>query len=203
MGTRWLWRGLAIRLAPGERVAISGPSGSGKTLLLRALAGLDEVDEGEIALAGRYIDDWPMPSYRATVAYLPQRATMVEGTVEANLRLPFTLRTHSRREFPLEEAERSLSDLGRPSDFLRQPATELSGGEAQLVALLRALLIKPKVLLLDEPSASLDESASEALEAVVGRWLEAEHGRAVIWTSHRSSQLERVTDRRVDLSVPT
>lgn len=198
---RWLWRGLDLAVAAGERLAVTGPSGSGKTLLLRTLAGLDRPDEGEIQLTGKAQAAWSMPHYRAQVAYLPQRPTMFEGSVEANLRRPFELRLHRGRAFPSERARAALERLGRDDGFLDQSATELSGGEAQLVALLRVLLIEPRLLLLDEPSASLDDEATAALEALVDDWLSEQPGRAVVWTSHRRSQLARVSEREVALSA--
>lgn len=196
---RWLWRGFDLRLAAGERLALTGPSGSGKTLLLRTLAGLDRIDEGAVTFAGTPLRGWPMPRYRARVAYLPQRPAMVEGSVETNLRLPFGLKAHRERSYPSAAVDALLERLGRGASFLRQSAAALSGGEAQLVALLRVLLLEPTVLLLDEPSASLDEEVTAALEDVVRAWLDAQPDRAVIWTSHQRSQLERVADRRVAL----
>ena len=199
---RWLWRGVDIDVAAGERLAVTGPSGSGKTLLLRVLAGLDRPDEGEVQLDGTPQGAWSMPQYRAQVAYLPQRPAMVEGSVEANLRRPFELRLHRGRAFPSERAHAALERLGRDDGFFDQSATELSGGEAQLVALLRVLLIEPRLLLLDEPSASLDDEATAALEALVDDWLSEQPDRAVVWTSHRRSQLARVTEREVALTAP-
>ena len=198
---RWLWRELDIALAPGERLAVRGPSGSGKTLLLRALAGLEPVEEGVIRYRDRELVGAAMPSYRAQVVYLAQRPAAVAGTVEDALRLPFRFRVHRDRRFPRDEILADLATLGRDETFLHRPAERLSGGEAQLVALLRAFAIAPQVLLLDEPAASLDEEAADALEALVGEWLQADRSRAVVWTSHHAAQLERVTDRSVRIGA--
>lgn len=194
---RWLWRGLDLSLAAGERLAVRGPSGAGKTLLLRTLAGLEPVEDGVIRYQDRELAAAAMPRYRAQVVYLAQRPAAVAGTVEDALRLPFRFRVHRGRPFPREAILENLAVLGRDESFLRRPAERLSGGEAQLVALLRALAIEPQVLLLDEPAASLDEEAAAALETLVGAWLQADRSRAVVWTSHHAAQLERVTDRSV------
>jgi putative ABC transport system ATP-binding protein len=197
---RWLWRRLSFSVAAGERLAITGPTGSGKTLLLRALAGLDPLDEGTVALGGTSMEQIAMPRYRAQVRLLPQRPTMLEGTVEENLRLPFRLRVHRSRAFPREAALAYFAELSRPAAFLEGRAERLSGGEGQLVALVRTLLTSPRVLLLDEPTASLDDATTRALEALVTSWLREGEDRAAIWTSHHEEQLERVVDRRVALA---
>lgn len=202
VGERWIWRGLTFALVPGERMAITGPTGAGKTLVLRALAGLDPIDEGTITFDDVGIEDLPMPRYRAAVRLLPQRPFMVEGTVEDNLRLPFGLAIHQARAFPRAEAMALLARLDRPPRFLEQPAERLSGGEAQVVALVRTLLVSPRVLLLDEPTTSLDATTAGAIEALVAWWLEVEPGRAVVWTSHDAAQLARVVDRRIELAAP-
>lgn len=200
---RWLWRDLELALAPGETLAITGGSGSGKTLLLRALAGLDPVDAGEVALAGRSLDAWSMPDYRAQVRYLAQRPATVEGSVEDGLRFPFRFRVHRGATFPRKRALDLLARVGRDERFLDTRAPSLSGGEGQLVALVRALLLPPRVLLLDEPTASLDESTARDVESLVADWLEENGDRAVIWTSHRDEQLSRVSNRRLELGGTT
>jgi putative ABC transport system ATP-binding protein len=196
---RWLWRDVSFELRPGETLAVTGPSGSGKTLLLRALAGLDGVSEGEIAFEGRPQRSWRMPAYRAQVLYLAQRPTMLALTVEADLRLPFSLRLHRATPFPRDRAVDLLQAVGRRPDFLDQPSDTLSGGEGQIVALLRALLVEPRVLLLDEPTASLDDATARAFEGLVTSWLAAADGRAVVWTSHHDDQLDRIGGRRLRL----
>ena len=85
-----------------------------------------------------------------------------------------------------------LTHLGRDESFLDKPVGELSGGESQLVALLRAVQLDPKVLLLDEPTASLDAEATAAVETLVADWqAESAGARAVVWVSHDTGQAER------------
>ena len=197
---RRLWRELDLSLQPGERLGITGPSGSGKTLLLRTLAGLEPLQHGELEFRGRALADWSMPKYRAGVAYLAQRPSLREGSVEATLRAPFGFGVRRGVAYPVERAQSLLSTLWRDADFLRQRAERLSGGEAQIVALLRALLVEPQILLLDEPTASLDAATVEAVEQLVTLWLAADGKRSYIWTSHDASQLARSTDRRLSLA---
>jgi putative ABC transport system ATP-binding protein len=199
---RWLWRGLTLTLHAGERVALAGPSGSGKTLLLRAMAGLDGLDEGSLTLHGTPLADWSMPAYRSHVAYVAQRPALVEGTVEDNLRVPFGLRAHAQRRWDRTWVSAALERLGRDERFLTQDAVELSGGEQQLVALVRRLQLEPSVLLLDEPSASLDDTSARALETLVDDWHASSPSRTSLWTSHHREQLTRVTNRAVRLVAP-
>lgn len=192
---RTLWQDLDLTLHAGERLGITGPSGSGKTLLLRTLAGLEPLQAGELACAGLGLAQWAMPAYRARVVYVPQRPALREGTVEATLRAPFGFRLRRAQAFPDAQARTLLQAVGRDASFLRQRAERLSGGEAQIVAMLRALLVTPKVLLLDEPTASLDAATVNAIEQLLAHWIGAAPGHAYVWTSHDDAQLQRVTSR--------
>ncbi|MEO8777502.1 MAG: ATP-binding cassette domain-containing protein [Rhodanobacter sp.] len=196
---RLLWHDLDLTLAPGERLAIAGPSGSGKTLLLRTLAALEPIQSGEITFQGRPLADWSMPVYRAHVVYLPQRPALPEGKVEAALQAPFHFQVRQQLPFPAEQARELLQMLGRDATFLQQRTERLSGGEGQIVAMLRALLTAPAVLLLDEPTASLDAEAVAAIEKLIANWLQEKPERGCVWTSHDRQQLERNSDRVVSL----
>lgn len=197
---RALWEDLELSLAPGERLAIAGPSGSGKTLLLRTLAALEPIQSGEIIFQGRALADWSMPAYRAHVVYLPQRPALPEGKVEAALQAPFHFQVRKHRPFPAEQARQLLQMLGRDEAFLQQQTERLSGGESQIAAMLRALLTAPDVLLLDEPTASLDPEAVAAIEKLIATWLHEKPDRACVWTSHDRQQLERNSDRVMSLA---
>lgn len=195
----WIWRDLDLEVRAGDRVALVGPSGSGKTLLLRALAALDPLDEGSVALDGRPLDTWEAPRYRASVTYLPQRADLAEGSVESNLRAPFAFRVHAEKRYDRETALRLLEALGRDGAFLDKESEALSGGERQVAALVRVLLLEPRILLLDEPAASMDEALARRSEGLVRAWMEDHPERALVWTSHRTDRVDRVATRRVEL----
>lgn len=197
----WLLRDLSLELSVGDRVAVVGPSGAGKTLLLRALALLDPVEEGEILWQGDPVADDAVPSFRRRVIYLHQRPALVEGTVEANLRRPFSFVSADQNYDP-DGVRSLLASLGRDETFLGKQTTELSGGEGQIVAFLRALQLGPRVLLLDEPTAALDRDAVAALERLVQGWYEEDsRGRAFIWVSHDAEQASRMTQRALRLAA--
>lgn len=198
-GARTLWRDMALDVRAGEHWAVTGASGSGKTVLLRTLAGLVPCQAGEIRLDGQTFVARTAPAWRARVIYLAQRPALPEGTVAAALAEPFAWRVHHDKAFARDEAVRLLASVGLDAALLASDTDQLSGGEAQLVALLRALLLGPSVLLLDEPTASLDPVRTAQVETLVTHWLAHGAARACLWTSHDAAQLARVSDHRLPL----
>jgi putative ABC transport system ATP-binding protein len=185
---------ICLTLGAGERLAMVGPSGSGKTLLLRALAMLDPLDSGEIRWQGERVEGGRTPSFRSQVTYLHQRPALFEGTVDENLRRPFSLGVHREKKFCRESMIEQLNSLGRTDAFLDKQQASLSGGEAQLTSLLRAMQLDPQILLLDEPTSALDADATRQVESLVSRWLDRAKHRACIWVTHDPTQAERVAD---------
>ncbi len=199
VGGRWLWRGLDVDVMPGDRLAVVGPSGAGKTLLLRALAGLDALDEGALLSGADRQPVEDLPRHRAAVAMVAQRPALFEGTVRDNLRAPFEYGVRGGAVYDEDAGRALLAALGREHALLDQSAQALSGGEDQTVGLARTLLTAPRVLILDEPTAGLDPDRTAAVEAAVDAFLAADPGRAAVWTGHDAAQLDRVTKRALRL----
>jgi putative ABC transport system ATP-binding protein len=200
---KWIWQQLNFELLPGERCAIVGEAGAGKTLLLRAIAALDPIQTGSLVFQGKPLSDWFIPRYRTQVIYLHQRPALLEGTVEQNLRFIYKLSMYQSPKPYQQQRQRivaHLSSLGRTEDFLDRPIHALSGGEAQIAAFLRAFLCAPAVLLLDEPTASLDAHTEQQFEHLIDLWQQEDPSRAYFWTSHDPAQLERMTHRRLTLN---
>jgi len=198
LAQRWLWRGVSFELPAGHCLGLVAPSGAGKTLLLRNLVLLDPIDEGEVSFEARPLSQWQLPTYRAKVVYLPQQPAYFEGTVADNLKHIFKFAAHSHRRYNPLQIEDWLAQLGRRSEFLNRQAVQLSGGEAQILALVRALQLEPTILLLDEPTASLDAKTTAQVEALLENWL-AERDRACILTSHDPTQIDRITHWQLPL----
>ncbi|WP_079228139.1 ABC transporter ATP-binding protein [Pseudomonas putida] len=191
-------------LRAGERIALIGASGSGKSVLLRTLALLDAPSSGEVLWLGEPLTPPLIPNFRARACYLTQRAALVDGSVMDNLRLPFTLKHNRHRRFDAALAVRLLELAGKPTGFTDKATFDLSGGEAQLVALVRALLLAPQVLLLDEPTSALDPQSVAAAEALVMNWLEeAPDSRAFLWITHDHAQAQRISTRTLTMHQGT
>ncbi|QDU92527.1 ABC transporter ATP-binding protein [Lignipirellula cremea] len=191
---RVLLEDVSLSVRGGDRIALLGPSGSGKTLLLRALGMLDPLAAGEIHWRGQPVRGNEVPRFRSQVIYLHQRPALVEGAVEENLRQPYSLRAHADKRFQRDRIVAWLESLGRDASFLAKQQRDLSGGESQLAALLRAIQLDPILLLLDEPTATLDGLAAGQVETLVEAWLNDQPTtRATVWVTHDHEQARRVS----------
>ena len=197
----WIWQDISFELFAGDRLAVMGPSGAGKSLLLRTLAGLDPIQSGEIVFQGTSLSNLSMPEFRAQVMYLHQKPALLEGTVESNLQQIYQLKVHHNKTYERSKILNYLSILGRSEKFLERSIEQLSGGEQQIVVCLRSLQLSPQILLLDEPTASLDSNATEQLENLLAKWQKSDPPKACIWTSHDPAQIERVTNKQLILST--
>jgi putative ABC transport system ATP-binding protein len=187
---------ISVSIFPGDRISLEGDSGSGKSLFLRSISFLEIINAGEIIWNNRPILATQIPWYRSNVIYLHQQVSLGEGTVEDCLRQIYTVKTHKNKRFSSDAIKVYLEAIGFGTDFLQKDLTRLSGGEAQAVALLRAIQLKPYVLLLDEPTAALDETKTIAVEAIVNLWLkEVPESRAYVWVTHNKKQAARVSNK--------
>lgn len=192
----WLLRGVDLTISPGDRLAVVGPSGAGKTVLLRALTMLDPLEEGEILWQERPVHGEHVPEFRRQVIYLHQRPALFDGSVEENLQRPYAWKAHRNARYDRERVLGLLDALGRDGNFLSKAHHDLSGGEGQIVALVRALQLDPAVLLLDEATASLDRTTVRLAEALLERWHREGNGaRALVWVTHDPDQTDRVAQR--------
>ncbi len=179
-------RDLSLTVARGDALLIRGASGCGKSTLLRVLARLEAPRSGSIRLDGIDVADIPSPAYRRRVAYLQQLPVMLEGSIRENLLLPFRYGADSAPGDDVLRAQ--LAEVELHDAELDAPATELSVGQQQRVALLRLLLMKPDVLLLDEPTASLDAASASLLMQLVNRQLH-QHSHTMLIVSHQELSL--------------
>lgn len=189
--------GIDLMLAGGTLVDVVGPSGAGKTTLLLALARLLPGVEGSLALDGEPSSAIDPRTWRVRVAYLPQRSALLPGTVGHNLTLPWRLKVRAEVHPPGSEALRAALDRVRLSDVaLDRDVARLSEGQSARIALLRTVLTRPRVLLLDEPDAALDEESAEQVGQLTREFVDA--GGAVVRVRHHRT--DGLAERRVRLS---
>lgn len=172
-------------LAEGGVLHVRGPSGSGKTTLLRILARLRETGAGQVYLQRRSWKEFSPVEWRRKVHYLAQKPVIFDGSVEDNLQKPFELAAVKKEvQFDRDKARQLLERLLLPRDLLNQDARTLSGGEASRLSLVRAMLVAPAVLLLDEPLAALDRKTADEVIGLLAEWVSGEPGRGLIMVSH-------------------
>ena len=177
---------------PGSGItAVLGPSGSGKSTLTRLTNRLLDPTSGTVELRGADVRSLDVLELRRTVGMVFQRPTLFDGTVRDNLAATGVQ--------DLAEHEAMLDTVGLEAAFLDRAGDTLSGGEAQRVCLARALLMRPSVLVADEPTASLDHESVLMLERLA-RDL-ADGGVPILWVTHDLAQVERIADHRVTLEA--
>lgn len=178
----------------GSVLVIRGASGAGKSTLLRILARLQPALSGDMFLQGVGWQEMASPLWRAKVHYVAQQTALFEGTVAENLALPFSMQLFGGKALDVVNAKGLMEELRLPVQLWEQDARTLSGGEAARLAFVRSLLIEPTLLLLDEPTAALDEQARQAFYEVLGRWL-AVQGHGALLISHNDDyyDLQRIT----------
>ncbi|MEW5954779.1 MAG: ATP-binding cassette domain-containing protein [Bacillota bacterium] len=185
LGNRNQYVKVDAELPGGGVLLVQGPSGAGKSTLLRLLARLQEAGGGEALLQGKSWREYPPNRWRLLVHYLAQKPALFEGTVLENLRLPFsTALLKAGAKFDQDRAESLLEQMLLSKNILAQDARIISGGEAARVALTRALLISPVVLLLDEPMAALDVKTHQAVQELLINWVKGRQDRGIVLVSH-------------------
>jgi UDP-glucose/iron transport system ATP-binding protein len=171
-----------LDLEPGRCAAIAGASGSGKSLFLRMIADLDP-NEGELRQNGTERAAVTAPAWRRLVIYVAAESGWWADTVAEH--------------FPkqrAEEAKALAENLGLRPALMAAPVAQLSTGEKQRLALVRALLLDPPVLLLDEPTGALDRDSTALVETLLRRRLG--QGTAILLVTHDEAQAQRLADQR-------
>jgi putative ABC transport system ATP-binding protein len=182
--------GINLTLFASEVLAITGPSGAGKTSLLRLLNRLDEPTQGTVLVDGKDYHQIEVSTLRRQLGMVLQQAYLFPGTVAENLR--FGPLQHGQN-LPEAAVEELLERVGLRG-FAGQDVSKISGGEAQRVSLARTLANHPKVLLLDEPTSSLDEANRLGIENLILEIIR-DNGMGCVMVTHDLEQAERMADK--------
>jgi putative ABC transport system ATP-binding protein len=174
-------------LGMGACAAITGPSGSGKSLFLRMIADLDP-NEGEIWLNGRERASMPAPEWRKQVSYVSAESGWWADTVIEHF--PGSTR---------DAIEIMSARLGLRDELIDAPVTQLSTGEKQRLALMRAMLPNPPVLLLDEPTGPLDEASVARVETLLQERMAS--GISILMVTHDPNQAQRLGSERYRMTA--
>ena len=190
---RTVVKGVNLDISSGEVVGLLGPNGAGKTTTFSMVVGLTAPDSGRVLLDGADVTDDPMyVRARKGIGYLPQEASIFRGlSVEDNITailetLPIDAATRRNRRTEL------LAELGL-TPLAKAPAYTLSGGERRRVEITRALVVSPKIMLLDEPFAGIDPIAVTDIQKIIFHL--KERGIGVLITDHNVRETLRITDR--------
>jgi len=187
-------KGLNLKIKPGERILITGPPGSGKSTLLKLIARFYEPDRGQVLIDGVDVRKIKTSSLRKTVAYVPQEPFIFNRSLRENIAL-------AKPDASMEEIIRAAK-IAKIHDFIAslpegyetvvgEKGVTLSGGQRQRIALARALLLEPKILLLDDPVSNLD---AETEEKLVGDLKDILEGKTALIVSQRLSMV-KLADR--------
>lgn len=195
-------KGINFAIAPSERVALIGKIGCGKTTLMRLMLSLYDPREGSIMVSGLDTRQWSAPALRRHFGYLPQDPSLLYGTLGSNLM--------SGRKGKITEDELIKAvELAGLTEFianlpegLATPISEggksVSGGQRQSIFLARTLLGSPEILLLDEPTSSMDQLTEKKVLQNLKRYMDEDPGRTLILSTHRQSLLS-IVDRVIVL----
>ncbi|MGA8145775.1 MAG: ATP-binding cassette domain-containing protein [Candidatus Acidiferrales bacterium] len=190
-GAHPVLRSISLEVASGEFLTILGESGSGKTTLLRLIAGFEQLDGGEIRMGGERLDQIP-PHRRPVNTVFQSYALFPHLSVFDNVAYGLRAKNAAKSEIP-DRVARALS-MVKMSEFANSPPARLSGGQQQRIALARALVNRPRVLLLDEPLSALDANLRRQMQVEL-KALQREVGITFIFVTHDQEEAMALSDR--------
>jgi putative ABC transport system ATP-binding protein len=191
VGGQWLFKKVSAVVDQPVIIHLIGSSGQGKSSLLRILGRLDAPDEGDVSFNGTKSGEWDPRVWRRKIGYVSQQPVMIEGTVLDNLRLGSMIH---HEVYDARLGDRLLRSVGLEDLSLDKRAADLSGGEKQRISLIRSMLLKPQVLLLDEVTSSLDARHVLGVELMLSDWHRSQ-GTTLIWVTHNTEQARRTGTR--------
>jgi D-methionine transport system ATP-binding protein len=193
IGNQFLLRDVSCEIEQGDRVALVGPSGAGKTSLLRLLNRLTEVSQGQIYFENQPIQKIPVLQLRQQIVLVLQESKLLGMTVQEALTYPLQLRGVGRSTIH-QRLSTKMDQLHIPQAWLERTEGQLSVGQRQWVAIARALMAEPKILLLDEPTSALDAGRSDQLLQILSELTETER-MTIVMANHQLDLAQQFCSR--------
>lgn len=188
---------ISLEVHPDELLVVLGPTGAGKTTLLRTIAGLEQPDEGAIYIGGQEATQLP-PAERNTALVFQNFSLYPDWTVRENMAFPLKAPGQNLSSDEISTRIERAAHILKIGDLLDRPATRLSGGEMQRVAIGRAIVRRPRLFLLDEPLTNLDAKLREALRVELVT-LRRELKTPMIFVTHDQTEAMSMGDRMIVL----
>lgn len=175
-----LLKNVNLKTAPGDKIVISGPTGCGKSSLLKTINLFNFNYQGQISYRDKPLTSYNPCALRAQIIYLMQEPFLPDGKVKDVFSQALNFKCRKHLDIDQEMIKKLFSIFLLPEELLDKQVKQLSGGEKQRIALIQALILKPKILLLDEPSSALDRHTS----AIIAQWLLKNNDITVLAVSH-------------------
>ncbi len=189
-------KNISISIEQGDHLSIVGPSGSGKSTFLKLCCNLISPSKGLVIYKNKSILDYEPTELRKNIAYCFQTPYLFGKTVIDNVSFPYEIRGN---KVDLERVEELFNLFNLNKDYFYKEVKNLSGGEKQRIALIRSLLFKPEVLLLDEVTSALDIDNTAIVESVIKNL--NEKGTTIIWVTHNIDQSRRNANKLLTIET--
>jgi D-methionine transport system ATP-binding protein len=193
LGDNYLLKEISFEVNRGDCIAILGPSGAGKTSLLRLVNRLSEPTQGEIYFREENLSQIPVLQLRQQVTLVLQESKLLEMTVQEALAYPLQLR-HLSKTAIQQQISYWIDKLHLPLEWLERTEVQLSVGQRQWVAIARALVIQPQILLLDEPTSALDAGRAQLLADILKELRQEQH-MSILIVSHQWEWVQKFCTR--------
>ncbi|MFT8313002.1 MAG: ATP-binding cassette domain-containing protein [Clostridium sp.] len=187
-------KNISVNVDSGDFISVVGPSGSGKSTFLKLCAQLISPTEGDIVYKNKSYMEYSPVEWRKSIGYCFQNPYLFGDTVMDNLKFPYSIRS---KKIDLKRVEELFAIFNIKSDCLDNKVKNLSGGEKQRIALIRTLLFKPEILLLDEVTSALDVDNTLIVEKVIQSL--NEEGITILWITHNPVQSKKYSNKVISM----